>query len=328
VIYKIFLFFAFIFAGLCLGYCFQRLHHKVPTLAKVDITALRRKIQRNVLLFAIPTIGMGSIWNLDLEREGIAILPLLGILQTLSGGGLALVIAQIMNLGRRQKGTLFCNGFFTNLGSLGGLTVFIFLGEEYYALVLIYKLFIEVMFYGVGFPIAKSFSPQISRDSSSFLDGIKKVLSDLFIIAAVIAMSAGLCLNLLNIPRPGFYSTLNAILIPTSALCMLFSIGLGLKVNKISQYKREAMVVMAIKFVLSPVIILGAAWLMGLDFKENLDLLRVIIILSVMPPAYTATVAPSLYDLDLDMSNSCWILSTMAMVIVIPALSVLLSLLK
>jgi hypothetical protein len=271
---------------------------------------------------------MGSIWNLDLRTEGIAILPLLGILQTLSGGALAIFFAQIMKLGQRQKGALFCNGFFTNLGSLGGLTVFMFLGEKYYALVLIYKLFIEVMFFGVGFPIAKSFSSQVSQGSSSFIDGLKKVFSDAFIIAALIAMSTGLCLNILNIPRPSFYTTLNAILIPTSTLCMLFSIGLGLKVNKITQYKREAAVVMAIKFILSPIIILSMALFLGLNFKENLDVLRVIIILSAMPPAYTATVAPSLYDLDLDMSNSCWILSTIAMLAVIPILSAILSVLK
>jgi len=314
--------------GLCLGYCFQKVHSKIPTLVDIDIVTLRRKIQRTVLLFCIPTISMGSIWNLNLKTEGITILPILGILQTLSGGVLAILIAQAMGLGPRQKGALFCNGFFTNLGSLGGLTVFMFLGEKHYALVLIYKLFIEVMFFGVGFPIAKSFSPQVSQGPSPFLDGIKKVFSDSFIIAALIAMSMGLCLNILNIPRPYFYSKLNAILIPTSTLSMLFAIGLGLKVNKITQYKREAIAVMAIKFVLSPIIILCAALLLGLNFKENLDVLRVVIILSAMPPAYTATVAPSLYDLDLDMSNSCWILSTMAMVVVIPILSAILFFLK
>ena len=39
-----------------------------------------------------------------------------------------------------------------------------------------------------------------------------------------------------------------------------------------------------------------------------------------MPVAMTALVPPSLFSLDLDLANACWIFSTLALVAVLPAL--------
>ena len=55
----------------------------------------------------------------------------------------------------------------------------------------------------------------------------------------------------------------------------------------------------------------------GLPFK-------VILVLSSMPVAFNALVATSIYDLDLDMANSCWLISTGALVVVMPWLYFLL----
>ena len=46
-----------------------------------------------------------------------------------------------------------------------------------------------------------------------------------------------------------------------------------------------------------------------------------------MPVAMTALVPPSLFRLDLDLANACWIFSTLALVAVLPALLVILPLL-
>jgi predicted permease len=39
-----------------------------------------------------------------------------------------------------------------------------------------------------------------------------------------------------------------------------------------------------------------------------------------MPVAFNALIPPSIYDLDLDLANSCWFFTTAALVIVLPML--------
>jgi len=43
--------------------------------------------------------------------------------------------------------------------------------------------------------------------------------------------------------------------------------------------------------------------------------------------AFTALVAASIYDLDLDLANSCWLITTGSLVVVLPWISYLLTLL-
>lgn len=324
---RILLFLLFILTSLLSGYGFRRFHRELPFGAKLDIVALRQGIQRSILLFAVPAVSLGSLWILDLGRSGLGVLPVIGIIHTLTGGAFAILIGRMMGLDRPQTGALFCCGFFSNLGSLGGLAVFLFFGEKRYAFVLLYKLFIEVMFYGIGFPVAKSFSPHSEPFSFSFFGVLRRIFSDYFIVAALTAMAAGFALNLASIPRPAFYSTLNSILIPLNAFLMLFAIGLGLHFGRMKYYVREALATMGIKFLLSPIVVFATAFLLGLNVRDDLAILQVVLILSVMPPAYTATVPPSLYELDLDMANSCWFLSTLATALVMPVLALILPLL-
>jgi hypothetical protein len=48
--------------------------------------------------------------------------------------------------------------------------------------------------------------------------------------------------------------------------------------------------------------------------------LRVAVILSAMPVAFNSLIPPSLYHLDEDLANSCWIATTCCLLILVPAL--------
>jgi len=48
--------------------------------------------------------------------------------------------------------------------------------------------------------------------------------------------------------------------------------------------------------------------------------LKVVLILSSMPVAFNALIPPSIYDLDLDLANSCWFVTTALLAAVLPAL--------
>jgi predicted permease len=53
--------------------------------------------------------------------------------------------------------------------------------------------------------------------------------------------------------------------------------------------------------------------------------LKVVIILSSMPVAFNALIPPSIYDLDLDLANSCWFFTTALLIIILPLLLIVLT---
>jgi hypothetical protein len=98
-----------------------------------------------------------------------------------------------------------------------------------------------------------------------------------------------------------------------------------LKLRRVRDYLKECVSVSIIKFVLVPVFASSLAYLIGFgNIEEGLPL-KVVIILSSMPVAFNALIPPSIYDLDLDLANSCWFFTTALLIIVLPLLLILLS---
>jgi predicted permease len=59
--------------------------------------------------------------------------------------------------------------------------------------------------------------------------------------------------------------------------------------------------------------------------QEGLPL-KVVLIVSSMPVAFTALVPPPLYDLDLDLANACWLFTTALLGIMVPTLFLVINL--
>ena len=70
-----------------------------------------------------------------------------------------------------------------------------------------------------------------------------------------------------------------------------------------------------------------AAYLCGLGEIENGLPLKVVAILASMPVAMNALIPPSLFDLDLDLANACWVFTTLELIVVLPILVIVLPLL-
>jgi len=69
-----------------------------------------------------------------------------------------------------------------------------------------------------------------------------------------------------------------------------------------------------------PVAASTVAWSLGFGAIDGGLPLKVVMILSSMPVAFNALIPPSIYDLDLDLANSCWFVTTALLAIVLPAL--------
>ena len=101
---------------------------------------------------------------------------------------------------------------------------------------------------------------------------------------------------------------------------LLISIGLSMQFKRVRYYLKECLVISSIKFGLVPVVISYLAYRAGYDRIDGGLPLQVVIILTSMPVAFNALIPPSIYDLDLDLANSCWFFTTASLIWVLPLL--------
>jgi predicted permease len=306
--------------GLCTGYLIQRLVESQHLRLPCSLEYLRKALQKSALLFVLPVTIAGAIWVAQVQSAAIAALPLLGFGAIMLGGLCALAAARLMALPPYKAGALYGCGSFTNIGSIGALICYIYLGEAGFALVPIYKIFEELTYYSIGFPIAKYHSATVSAGQEPTAARIKKLLTDPFILATVSSLVVGALLNLAAIPRPALFRTINAVFIPLGTGMLLISIGLSMRFRRVRNYVKECVAVSIIKFMVVPVAISTVAYLIGYATIENGLPLKVVIILTSMPVAFNALIPPSIYDLDLDLANACWFFTTACLIAVLPIL--------
>ena len=321
---KLILSLGIIVVGLSLGYAIRRLSGADLLRLPLSLDDLRKRLQKTALLFVLPVTVLGAIWIVDVRSLSIAALPLIGVGAITLGGILAMGAAGVLRLEPRKTGALIPCGAFTNIGSIGALICYVYLGEKGFALVPIYKLFEELTYYSVGFPIAKYFS---TMDTSQDAPGarLKALFKDPFILVALSSIFFGGVLNLSDLPRPDIFGIINAIFIPLGTGLLLVSIGLSMRFKNLRQHLKACALVSLIKFAIVPCCATAVAWFIGYGRMDNGLPLKVVMILSSMPVAFNALIPPSIYDLDLDLANACWFFTTSALIVVLPALLMLIS---
>ena len=315
--------FSIILCGLSLGYLVQILVRRGRIKLPIDIDALRIWLQRVALLVINPVAVVGAIWVVSLNDAALAALPFVGLFALLTGGAIALGVARIFKMSPQKTGSMYVCGAFTNIGAIGALICFVFLGEKGFALVLIYKLFEELSYYAIGFPIAKYYSSSARREGIT--DHLKNLARDPYIMIAVFSIIIGALLNVNEVKRPEFYKTIITVFVPLLSIMLLMSIGLALRWRRIRDYLRECVSLSIIKFIIIPLMATALAYVMGFAKIDDGLPLKVVMILSCMPVAFIALIPPSIYDLDLDLANSCWFFTTALLVIVLPVLLVLIT---
>lgn len=310
---------AIIFISLIWGY-FTKLWIEKRNLNQAKVDNIRKKMQSLAIFGLLPFSAMLSLWGLPQPHPGLLFLPLLGLLSYIVGGSLALLFAKLVNLSRPQTGSFYCCGSFTNLGAVGGLVCLLFLGENTIALVALYRLLEEIFYFGIAFPVARQYGPQAAEMRFSFAVFLHNPLLPVIILA----LAAGILLNIYHVPRPPVLGSVASFAMLAATFIFLFAIGLTLHISRIGKNLRPALIMCVIKFVGSPLVIVPFAFLLGLGALENGIVIKTVAILACMPVAMTALVPPSLFDLDLDLANTCWIITTAGLVMVLPALMFLL----
>ena len=316
--------FSVIAFGLLLGYGVRLASERGIVRLRWSMPVLRTFLQRLALLGLGPFTFIGALWVVEIREPRLALLAGIGAFCHIFGGLAGALLARLFRLERPQAGAMFCCGFFTNIGAIGGLVTFVFLGEAGYAYVPLFKLFEDMVYYGVGFPVARLYSDTKTTGGVSLA---ARLARDPFLLVSIFSLTTGTTLNLLNVPRPEVFSQLNALLIPLTTVILLASIGMAMRFGKTSAYLKEGVAILGVKFLLVPAVCTSLAALLGLGGIAGGLPLKVVLVLSSMPVAFNALVPPSLYALDLDMANSCWLISVLGMAGLLPLLHVLLTLL-
>jgi hypothetical protein len=306
-----------IIAGMSIGYALQRLVRAGIIKADPSLGRARKYLQRISLLLFLPLANMGAIWIFQIDTLRLLFLPVLGFLAIVAGAAASLGIGKFLNFDTARRGALFSTGTMSNLGSVGTLVVFITLGEAGYAMVPVYRLFELFTYYGICFPIAKSFSSQAASQVGS-RGRVLSLFVDPFVLVTLFSLGTGLVLNLAGVGRPAFYGPLNSILVPLASLLLLMSIGMAMRFGRIGAYMKEAFIVAGIKYLIIPAAVVGSAALLGYGSIYGGLPLKVVLILSAMPVGFIAMVPPSIYKLDVDLANAAWLVTTLLLALVIP----------
>jgi predicted permease len=231
--------FSLILFGLLVGYAIQKLPDRLLNRFPMSIEALRKWLQRTALLFVNPVAILGAVWIVRIHDIGLAALPFICIFAIVAGGLWALMASWILGHGPRKTGAMFCCGAFTNIGSIGALLCFIFLGEPGFALVPIYKLFEEFSYYSIGFPVARHYSGSAAAADEDTWCRIMRLARDPLIIVSLSSIVLGGILNASGLQRPTFYEIVNAVFIPLGTVMLLISIGLAFRFRKVRDYLKE-----------------------------------------------------------------------------------------
>lgn len=308
-----------IFISLCAGYFF-RLHAQTGRFSENFLDRLRHILQITAIFFLLPFSAMLSLWGLPHPNPSLFALPLVGLASYVWGGISSILLAHFISLNRKQTGSFYCCGTFTNIGAIGGLVCLVFLGENSIALVALYRLLEEIFYFGISFPVARWYG----RDEDCKPSPRSTFRLNPVLIVILAALFTGMCLNYFGVSRPDFAGTMASTLMLAATVFFLFAIGLTLHLSCIWNYKKQGLAICVIKFIICPVVITGLAWLLGYGKYDNAIVLKAVAILSSMPVAMTALVPPSLFGLDVHMANACWLWSTGALLITLPVLSYLL----
>jgi len=245
-------------------------------------------------------------------------LPFLGVGALVLGGLLGLAASRLLRHDRARTGAMFCSSCFTNLGSFGGLVSFLFFGEAGYVIVSLYRLFEEIAYFTVGFPVAKRYGAGSGEGPAG--NPVLRILKDPYIMVYLVCILSGILLKLSGIGRPAFISSMNAVLVPVVSLILVITTGFNMRLGAIKGYLRECAAVGLVKFVVTPAVITALALLTGLGEADGGFALRVVFVLAAMPPAFYSLIPPQIYKLDGDLANSCWLFNSGVFLLLLPGL--------
>lgn len=316
-----------IVVSLAAGYAWRLFTlRREPAEGQRRLSSAATVLQKLVMMVFMPAMLISTFWALRVSGGTLVLYPVIGAFSHLVAGIASMAASRYVGHGRKQAGSMFNCGTFTNITSFGGLVAFMYYGEAGYALSALFKLFEPVIYFSIGFPLAKLYSDETVTGSGAKLRiDLRALARDRVVMLPLLGIAAGAVLNWSGVLRPAVLGQLMSPLVMVSTGIMLVSVGANMRLAPLRAYRREVVGILAIKNVLLPVTMLLIGLALGYGQMDGGVPLRVLVTMGAMPVAFKSLVAASLYKLDTDLANLLWLASTAVFVVVALPLMYILS---
>jgi len=256
------------------------------------------------------------LWGLDISDRRAFLLPFVGAVMATLSGLAGWGVARALRLQRRQAGAFVGEAMFSNVGlTHGAFVCFVVMGERGAALGSLYVSFFLAYFFTIGVTVGRAFGRDVQERSRNLLrDTIAQPISRNPLLGVV----GGLALNFTGVQRAAFLTPVAALAVPISVSVLLFGIGMTMRLSALRQYITECLALSVVKFVISPLLALLIAFALGLFAAADRALLYVVFIESFAPGAIYGLVLASMFDLDQDLANACWLFTNIVGIALIP----------
>ncbi|MGV2990204.1 AEC family transporter [Vibrio sp. E150_011] len=269
---------------------------------------------RTSLYTLLPFSVLCSLWQLPRINPELLSLPLIGFAVIVSGIAVGFISQRVFDLKPKQFGALLPVSSFYNLGALGSLIVFILYGENAVAYLALFKLTEELIYFGWVFPFSRSTS--VSLDTVD--TGQRSRFKDPVFLLALAAVFLGLLLNAFSIPRPDFVASIIAVTVPLSSLLMITAVGMTFCLKGGREWVRLAVFSSLLRIVFALCVVVGLLSVMGLWSFDYGLLASVCLLLALMPTGFMSTLPSVLYNLDNTLASTCWLMSFIIALVVLP----------
>ena len=277
------------------------------------------KMILNNILVVYPLLSFLCFWVLPLSRELIW-LPVMGVLMGLVPGMIATWRSKQKYTSPLDQGGYVMSAILSNLGTIGGLCVFLLYGETGYAYQQLVVLSQYILMFMFCYPLAQRYYEQAQNNVREHSVSIRSVLFSRNQLA-VVGILLGVVLQLADIERPAYLSGVSSFLVHLGAWTALIPVGYSMDFARIRTHYRELVDLAVIKFAISPLLLYLIAFLL----IDN-DIMRyALVILSFTPTAVNAVITARIYGLNLHLTMAAFISTTLLFLILIyPALFFLL----
>jgi len=304
-----------IFAGLAAGMLLRLLSERGKINLGKDPAATMRKAQTSVLTYIVPVTNLLAIWIAEVNSIKYLWLPFMGMITSLVSMAIAWFTSKLGSRDAAQRAAMFATSGLANMGSIGGVVIFMCLGEAALAYQPLFLIMEKPMYMAVSYPLIK----MITQGEVKFsLKPFAECFKEKMLIALFMSIIAGLILNLCGVKRPEVFTDINAVAVPASTFVLLCSVGWNMKFALVKKYWKLALSCSAVKLVIIPVVITLITLLTPLTQMAGGVPAKVAVILSAMPTAFLAIVGCNLYGGDVDTANAVFMVATACVVVTVP----------
>ena len=282
------------------------------------------RIMSSAIIGCDAPIAIVAIWHLDL-KPGVGLVPLAGGIVGIVTCLIGLAVARMMRMRPADAAVFGLQSGMGNVGyTLGGCICFAVWGIQGLALEQMFCLMWPFFAFLFCFPIARLYGEAAAGGGEKLplaayaVRTLWRSLTDLRSLPLYTA-TAGLLLNLATVTPPAAITESHIIdVLMVAGIFMQFgSVGMTLRARRIPDFWRPALGSGAIKFLVSPLLMLGLAMVLGLSG----DALAVCVILAAMPTALYSVLMANLFGLNKDLANTTFILTHAIALTVIAAIA-------